>query len=72
MASQTKHAAHLEALYELEQLQVELEQTWFDQSLPDDWTGMDFFEPIERHKTRVTLRVDTDMLRWFRKLGPGY
>lgn len=42
MAFRTKRAAHLEELYEWEQLQIELEQTWFDQSLPDDWTGMDF------------------------------
>lgn len=72
MVPKAKRPAELEALYELEKLQNELEASWFDKSLPENWNGMDFFQPVDRHKTRVTLRMDTDMLRWFRKLGPGY
>lgn len=72
MASQSRQAAHLDAIHELERLQMELEEKWLDQSLPDDWSGLDWWDPVDRHKTRVTLRLDTDMLRWFRKLGPGY
>ena len=29
-------------------------------------------DPVEPHKTRITLRLDADMVRWFRKLGPRY
>lgn len=72
MTTQARRSARLETLYELEQFQEELETSWLDQSLPDDWTGLDWHAPVERHKTRVTLRMDSDMLRWFRKLGPGY
>jgi uncharacterized protein (DUF4415 family) len=28
-------------------------------------------QPVER-KTQITLRVDTDVLEWFRKRGAGY
>lgn len=72
MTPRAKRPAEQDALYELEQLQNELEIHWFDKSLPDDWNGMDFYHPVDRHTTRVTLRMDSDMLRWFRKLGPGY
>ena len=62
----------LDMMRELERLQDDLTVEWIDKSLPDGWTGLDYGEPIDRHKTRVTLRMDSDMLRWFRKLGPGY
>ena len=29
-------------------------------------------EFLEPQKTRVTIRLDTDMLNWFKKLGPQY
>ncbi len=67
-----KNQAKTEMLYELERMQEDLTASWLDKSLPDNWTGMDYSLPVERHRTRVTLRLDSDMLRWFRKLGPGY
>ncbi len=39
--------------------------------IPMGWQDVEN-DPIEPHKTRVTMRLDTDMVRWFRKLGPGY
>jgi uncharacterized protein (DUF4415 family) len=38
--------------------------------IPSGWltTG----DPIEPATTRVTMRLDADMVRWFRKLGPRY
>ena len=39
--------------------------------IPMGWQGMDD-DPVEPHKTRITLRLDADMVRWFRKLGPRY
>jgi uncharacterized protein (DUF4415 family) len=72
MTTRRQRDAHLEMMYELEELQDDLSAQWLDQSLPDDWTGLDWREPVGRHKTRVTLRLDSDMLRWFRRLGPGY
>ncbi len=56
----------------LARMQDGMMHSWLDKSLPDDWNYLNSKDPIEPHKTRVTLRLDTDMLKWFRKLGPGY
>ncbi|WP_299046842.1 BrnA antitoxin family protein [uncultured Tateyamaria sp.] len=72
MPTPTKTTARTQAMYELEALQNDLFINWIDQSLPDTWNGFDIDDPVEPHKTRVTLRMDSDMLAWFRKLGPGY
>ncbi len=57
---------------ELDKLQSKLRAEWLDKSLPDDWDGLETWDRIDRKKTRVTIRLDADMVRWFRKLGPGY
>ena len=72
MSTQGQRDARAQMMHELERLQRELSDTWLDQSLPDDWSGLEWEAPVERHKTRVTLRLDSDMVRWFPKLGPGY
>lgn len=38
--------------------------------LPEDWRGIST-EPVP-HKTRLTIRIDQDVAKFFRKLGPGY
>ncbi|WP_235824013.1 BrnA antitoxin family protein [Falsiruegeria mediterranea] len=68
----SRKQARTEMLHELEALQDGLASEWLDKSLPDDWHGMDTWHGTVRDKTRVTLRLDADMVRWFRKLGPGY
>lgn len=50
-------------------LQEELKGQWVDRSLPEGWNAI---EPVAPATTRLTLRLDTDLARWFRKLGPGY
>jgi uncharacterized protein (DUF4415 family) len=60
------------AMVELERLQDELEDRWIDRSLPDDWQGIFSDLDLPPEKTRVTVRLDADMVRWFRKMGPGY
>jgi len=68
----TRPRARAEMLHELDALQSKLRQEWLDKSLPEDWNALDHWHPITPHKTRVTLRLDSDMVRWFRKLGPNY
>jgi len=72
MTTPSKTAARTQAMYELEELQNDLSRRWRDDSLPKHWNGFDLFDPVEPHKTRVTMRMDSDMVAWFRKLGPGY
>jgi uncharacterized protein (DUF4415 family) len=38
--------------------------------IPSGWSIS--HDPIEPAKTRVTVCLDADMVRWFRKLGPRY
>jgi uncharacterized protein (DUF4415 family) len=56
------------------QTQREVEQDLRDLNqvghIPSGWLIAD--DPIEPAKTRVTMCLDTDMVRWFRKLGPRY
>lgn len=61
-----------ELMQKLDALQMKLRLEWIDKSLPKDWNALDHWHPIEPKKERVTIRLDADMLRWFRKLGPGY
>lgn len=72
MPTPSKSAAQTQAMYELEALQQDLFIQWRDKSLPRQWNGFDLDDPVEPHKTRITLRMDSDMVAWFRKLGPGY
>lgn len=72
MPRPSKSSARVEMIDQLEKLQEDLERTWLDQSLPDGWSGLASTDPIAPPTTRVTLRLDSDMVAWFRKLGPGY
>ncbi|WP_157598791.1 hypothetical protein [Tateyamaria omphalii] len=62
MPPPSKSAARTQAMYELEALQTDLFIQWQDKSLPDQWNGFDVDDPVEPHKTRVTMRMDSDML----------
>lgn len=64
--------AHGQMIHELERLQEEMSAQWLDKSLPDDWSGLDFWDEVKRKKARVTIRLDADMVAWFRKMGPNY
>lgn len=67
-----KQDAATEVVQQLERLQTAMTKDWLSDGLPTDWNGLDYWSPVEKPKTRVTLRLDTDMLRWFRAMGPGY
>ncbi len=67
-----KRDAHTQMMYELEDLQSHMRAEWLTDSLPQDWDGLEHGSPSPRAKTRVTIRIDSDMLRWFRRMGPGY
>lgn len=53
-------------------MQQEILRRHSRETIPTDWDHLDSFHPVDPHKTKVTLRLDADMLKWFRKLGPGY
>ena len=72
MTLNSKRDAQHRAMAELERLQADLEDRWVNGSLPDDWSGLFADEEVRPDKTKITLRLDADMVRWFRKMGPNY
>ena len=69
-ATTKREAAYLSSLIlNLNDLQKDLKGIWLQESLPDEWQSLD---PVEPETTRVTLRLDTDIVKLFRRLGPGY
>ena len=40
--------------------------------LPDGWHSLEDKNPTRPHRKQVSLRVDEDVLRWYRKMGQGY
>ena len=65
--------AQSQLMQQLEELQTSMRDNWLEDSLPDDWQGMEHWYPSRRPTTRVTIRLDTEMVRWFRKtFGHGY
>lgn len=72
MSTKAERNTKTQMMYELERLQKDLSETWLDQSLPEYWSGLDWESEVARKTTRVTIRLDADMVRWFRALGPGY
>lgn len=68
----TQRRAHRDMQNAMDELQEDLRNRWIEDSLPPGWNGLDSFDGVKPHKTRVTIRLDADMVRWFRKLGPNY
>lgn len=44
---------------------------WAQKIIPREWHKILKDEPVSG-KTRVTIRLDSDLVKFFRKLGPGY
>jgi len=43
---------------------------WVDNRIPQDWH--EIATRRESAKVRVTVRLDADVVKWFRSMGPGY
>ena len=68
----SKSKALTDMLATMDRQQAEWRGKHIMDSIPYGWNGMDSFDGVKPHKTRVTIRLDADMVRWFRKLGPNY
>ena len=40
--------------------------------IPPEWRDMDRIAPVKPKKTKLTIHIDEDVVRFFRKLGRGY
>ena len=39
---------------------------------PESWASLERRAPVDPWKERVTIRIDAEVLKWFKKSGPGY
>ncbi|MEM8569484.1 MAG: BrnA antitoxin family protein [Pseudomonadota bacterium] len=71
--SKSEERTYSELLGELHQL-----STWNSQEklkrehIPSAWHTLDREAPCKPRKTKLTISLDEDMVRWFRSLGTGY
>ena len=40
--------------------------------VPEGWHDAERTAPVEPNKTKITIALDADMVRWFRGFGRGY
>ena len=60
----------VEAVEEMD-IQLEVRRRLGDLN-PSGWLDLDRSHPCQPTKTKMTIRLDTDMVEWFRALGNGY
>jgi len=69
--TEERHLAQMEA--GLERLELQFGEFEMCQRLvPPAWHAMDLFAPVAPPKQPLTLKLDADMVAWFRALGRGY
>ena len=64
------HAEMLQTL-QLEAIEVEFRRRT-GIIVPTDWEHMEDDHPTARPRTKITIALDADMVRWFRGFGRGY
>lgn len=71
-----RQADEAAALRDLEAVELELETLERRQAMrgafPPEWAAVEREHPCRPPREKVTLRVDRDVLAWFRKRGLGY
>ena len=76
MDARKRTKAELEAYRALIDMRAWLHEVETDQKLrdamPENWARIEEDFPTRPHKKQVTVRLDEDVLKWFRKMGQGY
>jgi hypothetical protein len=72
MVTKAQETARADLVFELKNLQEGFYLDWVSGSLPEIWNDIPQLHPPKPDKVKVTLTLDADMIKWFRKLGRGY
>ncbi|WGI23413.1 BrnA antitoxin family protein [Amylibacter sp. IMCC11727] len=72
MVTKAQETARADLVAELKTLQESFYDDWMTGSLPEIWNEIPQLHPMRPNKVKVTLSLDEDMIKWFRKLGRGY
>lgn len=72
-----RYSAKEVAAFDDVETQMEAMEYWHrrqsaESSLPFGWKSIEDKHPCGRKQTRVTLRLDEDVAKFFRRMGPGY
>jgi uncharacterized protein (DUF4415 family) len=71
--SKTEERSFARMMTELEAQEAAFERFRRARSLvPEGWHAVESRAPVRPRKTKLTLTLDADMVRWFRALGQGY
>lgn len=64
--------SHAEMMIELMDIETDIRNRHLKRTImPEDWSTIAAERPVPK-KARMTTLVDEDVLRWFRRHGPGY
>ena len=72
MSTKAQDIARADLVSELKKLQSDFQSRWIDGSLPTGWTEIPVLHPVNPPKSEITLSLDEDLLKWFRKFGVGF
>lgn len=65
--------AHIEMMRELDRQEADIRDLMLRMSLiPPEWHGLEETAPVTPRRKKVTVALDEDVARWFRRLGEGY
>ncbi|MEO0913857.1 MAG: BrnA antitoxin family protein [Pseudomonadota bacterium] len=71
--TKAEERAHSELLIELAEMDLWMHQFRLKEGfIPEGWEDMEERAPVTEPKTKVTISIDTKVLRWFKGLGRGY
>jgi len=69
--AETRHLGEMVETLEETQLELAILRRTRD-IVPPGWTDLERTAPCKPAKTRMTIRLDSDVLAWYRSLGHGY
>lgn len=72
MPTKAQEIARADLVAELKKLQSDFQSKWIDGSLPTGWNEIPVLHPLNPPKSEITLSLDEDLLKWFRKFGDGF
>lgn len=71
--TKSEERTYAELVGELQELDLWHQQNQLKlRHIPEGWYALEQAVPCTPRKTKITLSLDADLVRWFRSLGNGY
>jgi uncharacterized protein (DUF4415 family) len=73
VCTNAQERTHVKLMIELDRQERDISDARLRRALiPDDWDRLEKTAPVSPRKKKVTVALDEDVARWFRRLGAGY